>query len=440
MSEQRKPRLLWVGDAGCPSGFALATHKILETVSQHYDVTVLGLNYRGDPHPYRRTTENPNGYEIYAAQGEDYIGAWRIAWMCDTVQPDIIVLQNDGWNIAPYLSKLALTDHRHIPVVAVVAVDGKNFQGNWMSVLFKKDDSVAKTVDLAVFWTQFAMNEARLGGYEGPATVIPLGVDLETYHPMDKLEARERRLPQFMDEEKKHHRDDVFIIGNVNRNQPRKRLDLTIKYFSDWIYGNKPLELRNEGNRVIEDAWLYLHVAPTGDMGVDIQQLAVYYKVDRRMAVMTPPTWYGMTDAEMCETYNLFDVLISTAQGEGMGLPALEAMACGIPPILPDHSAYADWARDAAWLVKCSSTCINTVAPGLNVIGAVPDEQPFLMALNTLYQNKEGRKQNATAGLERVNQKRYRWSTIGEAYVSALAEVLTAEVHPEELRDMEITT
>jgi len=65
-----KKKLLWVGDAGCPSGFGLATHKILDVVRHKYDVTVLGLNYRGDPHGYP--------YEIWAASAEgDTFGIGR---------------------------------------------------------------------------------------------------------------------------------------------------------------------------------------------------------------------------------------------------------------------------------------------------------------------------------------------------------------------------
>jgi hypothetical protein len=104
--------LLWIGDAGVPSGFALATHKTLDVLREHYNVTVLGINYRGDPHTYP--------YPIYAAATEgDSVGYGRIIWMCDVVKPDVIVLQNDPWLIPGYLQRLRqFPEFRNIPVVA----------------------------------------------------------------------------------------------------------------------------------------------------------------------------------------------------------------------------------------------------------------------------------------------------------------------------------
>ena len=281
-------KLLWVGDAACPSGFARATHETLEWVRREYDVTVLGINYRGDPHDYP--------YPIYAAfGGGDAFGVGRIIWMCDLVKPDVIVLQNDPWNVPSYMRQLAhFPEYKDIPVVASIAIDGKNCAAKELNGLAK-----------AVFWTQFALGEARQGGYIGPAEVIPLGVDLLQYQPMDQREARKNRnLPEEV--------WNSFIVGNVNRNQPRKRWDLTIRYFAEWVKSYK-----------VKDAFLYLHVAPTGDIGVNVQQLASYYGVQKQLAMMEPAVFYGIAEDQMRDTYCSFDVYASTTQGEGMGLPAM---------------------------------------------------------------------------------------------------------------------
>jgi glycosyltransferase involved in cell wall biosynthesis len=342
-------RLLWVGDAGCASGFGLATHKITETLVKHYNLTVLAMNWRGDPVGF---PEHLRNRMWAAAPGGDSFGTGRLIWMCDVAKPDLIVLQNDGWNIQAYLKQLrrrlsngeyAFPDYAGIPVVAIVAVDGKNFRGEWLN-----------GVSSAIFWTQFALDEARKGGYAGPATVIPLGVDLDLFKPIDKVEARRRRgLPP--------HMDETFIVGNVNRNQPRKRWDLTIKYFAEWVTGKN-----------IKDACLFLHCAPTGDTGTDVRQLAKYYGVLEMLALMEPPLWFGIPDDEVRDTYNCFDVAISTTQGEGFGLTALEAMACGVACVMPGWAALGEWAAEGALMVPCTSTAVGP--PYVNVIGGVPDE------------------------------------------------------------------
>ena len=381
-------RLLWVGDAGCPSGFAKATHSILEVLRHQFDVTVLGINYRGDPHGYP--------YPIYAAApGGDAMGVGRLVWMCDLVKPDVIIIQNDSWNLQAYVQQLRLfKEYEGVPIVAIVAVDGNNFQRTWL-------DGLAHVI----FWTQFALDEARASGFNGLATVIPLGVDTSVFAPMPKVEARELRGIG--------KANNAFIVGNVNRNQPRKRWDLTIKYFADWALSN-----------TILDAYLFLHVAPTGDMGIQIQQLAAYYGVLERLILVQPPTFYGVPDEMLAATYNCFDVLVSTTQGEGFGLTALEAMACGIPCVLPKWSALGDWARPAAWMVSCSTTTIGP--PYVNVIGGVPDQTSFINALDTLYNDKHTRAEYAERGLALAREARFSWDHIGQRYAWVLAQLLAA--------------
>jgi len=372
-------KLLWIGDAACPSGFARATHAVLDALKEYYAITVLGINYRGDPHSYP--------YPIYtAAAGGDMFGIGRTIWMCDTVKPDVIVIQNDPWNFPGYLKKLQqFEEYKDVPVVGVVAVDGKNCGGNWLNGLTH-----------AIFWTEFARQEAVEGGYTGTSSVIPLGVDLDIFTVVDQKMARERiGIPEVL--------MDAYFVGNVNRNQPRKRWDLCVRYFAKWIQQFD-----------IKDAYLYLHTAPTGDTGVDVAKLAKYYGVADRLALMEPPTWYGTSDEHMRDTYNSFDVCVSTTQGEGMGLTTLEAMACGVPCIVPQWSALGDWASQGAYQVNCDTTCIGP--PYVNVIGGVPNEEDFIEALQTMYSSKRMRRHWGTRALDCAHEQRFSWAFIGEQW------------------------
>jgi D-inositol-3-phosphate glycosyltransferase len=390
-------KLLFIGDGpDVPSGFGRATREILARVSQHYDVTVLGINHRGDP--------STVPYPVYtAAAGGDWLGVGRTIWMCELVRPDIIVIQNDGWFIPLYIDALRKLTHTYeyehpefaaTPVVAAVAVDGKNFNGDWI-----------KDVSTAVFWTQFAYDEARVGGYAGPAKIIPLGVDQQTFYPVSRELAMERQKIEALKYK--------FVVGNVNRNQPRKRWDLTLRYFANWVK-----------SRGVDDAFLFLHSAPTGDKSINIHNLACYYGIADRVIIYTPEPFYGKPDDDMRDLYNCFDVLISTTQGEGMGLPAMEAMACAVPCILPEWSALGDWAKGAAAMVPCTSTALQTFSPTVNVLGGVADERQFIEALDLLYRDKDHRRMIAERGFARVSEERFRWDAIGAQWVELLNEVL----------------
>lgn len=393
-------KILYIGDSPeCPSGFGRATREILNVVSPHYDVTVLGINHRGDP--------GTVPYPVYtAAAGGDVFGIGRLLWMCDLVKPDVIIIQQDGWYFPYYIATLRkrspttfeyeYPDHAAIPVIGAVAIDGKNFDGQWIEDL-----------SYSVFWTQFAQSEARKGGYAGASKVIPLGVDLETFYPVNREQAMERQRVSLI-------LRDKFVVGNVNRNQPRKRWDLTIRYFAEWVH-----------SRNVQDAMLFLHSAPTGDQSINVQSLAKYYGVHNRVVLYTPEPFYGKPDEDMRDVYNCFDVLMSTTQGEGMGLPAMEAMACKVPCILPEWSAFGDWAKGAAALVPCTSTALQTFSPTVNVIGGVAGEREFVEALDVLYRDRGHRQVIAQRGFERVSEPRFRWETIGQQWIEVINSVVT---------------
>ncbi len=381
-------KLLWIGDAGVATGFAKCTHQTLEVLRRTWEIHVLALNYQGDPHPWP--------YSLYPCwPGGDLFGVQRVSGLVKKIQPDLVVIQNDPWNIPEYLKKI----DKKIPVVASMPVDGKNCQGQ-----------ILNDLDLAIFWTQFGLSEARKGGFTGKAEIIPLGVDLDLYKPMDRIEARKIvGLPGL---------EDAFIVGNVNRNQPRKRLDLTIQYFAEWIHSSGI------------DAYLFLLIAPTGELGYDVRQLMKYYGFgnDRKKLILSEPhIGNGLDEKTLPAIYNSFDVQISTTQGEGWGLTTMEGMACGIPQIVPRWAALGEWCEDAVHLVDCDN---QIVTPNhINAIGGLPNRKEFIEALQNMYvsrswsdNTKGGWAWYSERGRELVRRPEYNWKNIGLRFEAVLEE------------------
>ena len=381
-------KLLWIGDAVVETGFSRATHEILNVLRHTWDVNVLGLNYWGDPH------ELP--YKVWpAAEGfkrDDPHGKRRCARLITELKPDVVVLLNDPWNIPGYLERVG-----NIPAVGYIAVDGKNCRGNELNGLA-----------CAVFWTEFALTEAANGGYRGRGAVVPLGVDREVYKPRPQQEARTRiGLPTDLNQ--------AFIVGNVNRNQPRKRFDLTMKYFATWVHEND-----------ITDAYLFLHVAPTGDDAVDVSQMARYLGIARYVIAASPAIGSGISQEALSWTYNAFNVQVTTTQGEGFGLTTLEGMASGIPQVVPDWSALGEICEDAAIKVSCPTTAATPNR--INVIGGIPDEREFVKAMDTLYRDQDLCKDMGARGIELASQDRYDWGKLGELFGNVLDQTTTARV------------
>jgi D-inositol-3-phosphate glycosyltransferase len=373
-----KRKLLWIGDAACDSGFSRATHYTLDVLRRTWDVVVLGINYRGYPHEYP--------YKIYPAYvpGGDLMGSKSLLEIYARERPDVIVIQNDPWNVPRYIEKLAGLKVRPV-VVGAIAVDGKNLRSEYI-----------RDLDYAIFWTKFAEEEARAGGFVKPSGVVGLGVDLEVYKPGDRVAARRKiGLPEAC-----HH---GFVVMNANRNQPRKRIDLTMLYFAEFVHKN-----------AIKDAFLYLHVCPTGDVGVDCEQMTKYLGLRGRVMLEQPGVYDGLSEQDLVLTYQASDVQVSTTAGEGWGLTTLEGMACGIPQIVPNWSALGEWAAPAARMVRCEATAITF--GGVNVIGGVPDKNDFIHSLEKMYYDGAWRERHAAAGLALAHQPQFRWENIGQRF------------------------
>jgi glycosyltransferase involved in cell wall biosynthesis len=378
-------KLLWIGDACVSSGFAKATHNILDHLRHTWDVHVLGINYLGDPH------DKP--YPVYPCYpGGDFFGIGRTKELVGKLRPDIVVVLNDPWNVPEYMKRAEGT-----PVAAMVAVDGKNCRGRGMNGLAT-----------AMFWTEFGMKEAQSGGYTGPACVIPLGVDTDIYQTGDKVAARNALgLPPRL--------RDAFIVGNVNRNQPRKRLDLCISYFAEWVRTYE-----------VPDAFFYFHTAPTGDQGYDCRQLAAYYGISTRLIIAEPDIGHGVLESDLVTTYQAFDAMLTTTQGEGFGLGTFEGMACGIPQIVPDWSALGELCEDAALKVECTE--IACTPNKINVIGGIADRAGTIQALRTLYEDPIQYSLYRNRGLKLMENPRFRWENIAKSVDEALTEALKAKV------------
>lgn len=392
-----KPRLLFVGDSPTvPTGFARVAENILKRLRPEWGVGLLGINHNGDPHRFP--------YPIYPAHlGGDVFGISRYGDLVKQTHPDICLILHDTWNVAQFADIPV-----DCPVIGYMPVDSPNQPPSAIKLLNK--------LSHAVFYTQFGLDEARRGGYEGPASVIPHGVDTELYRPIDKQEARDYL--SIRDQVG----DDAFIVGNINRNQPRKRLDLTLMYFARWI----------EEYDIPSNVYLLFHCAQR-DIGWDLVQLARYLGLGKRLLFTNTAetSMTGVAEEAMPYIYSALDVQVTTSLGEGWGLTTHEGMACGIPQLLPDWSALGEWPRGGVRYVPVTSylAADNMVT----TLGGVADQTAFIRELDIYYQNAKLREDVGKAGYEIATSERYNWDTIAHQFDELLQSYLSVDVSKPEL-------
>jgi len=217
------------------------------------------------------------------------------------------------------------------------------------------------------------------------------------FYPMDKKTCRKKLNLPF---------DDAFIVFNGNRNQFRKRIDLTITTFAKFCV-DKP------------DTQLYLHMG-LKDQGWDIMPLFSRemrkYGVDPNNRIIltgNSPGAPGVPVELLNVIYNACDVGINTCKGEGHGLVNHEHAACRVAQVVPDHTSCKEIFEGAAPLIECYSTDVDI---NYSRELPIPDVDNGVEILNKLYYDRDHLNEVAEKCYDRATCERYDWDYIAPKF------------------------
>lgn len=385
-----KTKVLWVGDGGVATGFANVNHHIIENLpSEDYDIHHLAVNYRGDFY------ETVPWHMMYPAMlGGDLLGINRLPSMIDKIKPDIIFILNDLWVIRDYLRHIETND---IPIVVYFPVDAGPVQSAWIEAFSRLSGIVA--------YTLYGKGELLTAQPSLNVDIIPHGIDVAHFFPIDMTEARTVHMLGTIN-------PDDWIVLNANRNQPRKRIDLTIKGFCAFA-DDKPDTVR-----------LYLHMG-LEDAGWRIDTLMQRLGHDKRLYITSPnlrPDNSVPVDV-LNYIYNSCDVGLNTSLGEGWGLTPFEHAATGSPQIVPANSANLElWGDGRGLLMPVEEETITT--PRILTEGSAPSVQTVADSLQYAYDNPKDMKDRADAAREWMLRSEFQWSTIALQWDALFKKIL----------------
>lgn len=266
-------------------------------------------------------------------------------------KPDIVMPINDVWGL---YNIIHLRNRRCFKFMPYIAIDSEcmfpSIAVPTPGVALPPVDAIQTIMNSdypVVFtnWAQDVLNRtARMitGKDLKKMYTIPHGVDTSIWRPLGPDRRRELR-KQFFNID-----DGTFLIGSVARNQPRKRLDALFPVMRTLI--------DNYEKKVGKTFKVYFHCCLEDKLGWPLPWLAQYYGVlDRCIFDKNLKPGEGPEDSGLNEIVNCFDVHVSLTNSEGWHLPALETLAAGVPNILTNYSAHADWGKDAIYLCKVAA-------------------------------------------------------------------------------------
>jgi len=379
-----KPKLLICGDFCRHTGFARVNESLSAQLRDRWDIAVLAVNYRGDYHPLQQH------YHIYPAHlGGDLYGMERIAEIVRQEKPDVILVVNDPWLAHGYLDGLAALDNPP-PTVLYTPIDALGLRSS--------DAEQLNGFTHVVAYTRFGGAELRRAGYRGSLAVIPHGIDRDLFHVVDQEAARKLvGVPP-----------DTFAVLIMDANNPRKRHDIAFDAFARFAEG-KPENVK----------LVYHGPLDAGNWGWDIPAMAEDLGISDRLIATHPNIKVnaGVPPEQLKVVYSMCDVKLSTTSGEGWGLTTLEAMACGLPSIVPEFGALAEWANGAAYFIPAETPTRHAI---INTVGMVPTAESAALALDILYRDQDLRMSIRQGGLERAAHPDLAWPQVANHFHATL--------------------
>lgn len=386
-------KILWYGDILSNTGFARVTHSILEHLAKSHEVVAFGINYVGDPHdlPFRV-------YPAGTVNPSDRFGIGRLPQIVEKEKPDFIICLNDIWVVNQVWERVhLLKDSIKFKFIAYFPVDSAYYVGSMLSYICDWDFAITFSIEQAQRLIAQGVQPRLLG-------VVPHGLDQGKFFPIPQNEARRAlRLPE-----------DIFIVLNANRNQPRKQIDLTIKAFAEFA-SDKP------------NTSLYLHMSEK-DLGWDVRAL---FDTEMRRRGIAPENRLIMTTANidyinapsddlLNKIYNACDVGINTANGEGWGLVSFEHASCKKPLVLPNHTSFSDIWKGSALLADVAAWIYDK---DLSVERGIIDVHDAAQKLTSLYKDKNYYDEIANSCYNVTQNPAYRWDRIADAFNKAIEEL-----------------
>jgi D-inositol-3-phosphate glycosyltransferase len=396
----KKAKLLWCGDIVAMTGFSRVTENVISRLKEDFEIVVLGNNWWGDPTPLQEE------YKMYPSSNRHQtapFGEQRIREIVEREQPDVVFTINDMWIINEQYRQIQdLHKQGKFKFVGYAPMDSYG----WIGCL----DETANDWDAIISYTEFGAHEFVKGGIYKPIAVIPHAVTPGQFYPMDRNECR-RKLGL---------KEDIFIVFNGNRNQFRKRQDITIKAFAKFAV-NKP------------EAQLYLHMGLKDQgwdlMGVFAREMSkVGLDPNGRIIMTTQSDGPPNVSVEMLNTiYNACDVGVNTCKGEGWGLVNFEHAACGVPQVVPDHTSCKEIFEGYGELIRCDHVDVDT-----NYAREMPCPSSDHLAeiLEDLYHDRTYREHVGERCRERVMDTQFSWDTVASQFGGIFEEVLSQEPEP----------
>lgn len=253
-----------------------------------------------------------------------------------------------------------------------------------------------------------------------PTHVFPHGFDPERYFP---IPCRFARAFFGLDEE-------AFVVLNLNRNQPRKRWDLTMMAWALVVKRHRDLVAASGPGARVPPMRLMIATTLEGYWNLweifehELRLLGVPPEAGRAY-IATVPRPQQMSDFEINVLYNACDVGLTTTDGEGFGLCTFEHLAVGKAQVAPFVGGFREFlhADNATVAEPRWAFYVDRQRDGIGGRPEVCDHREIAEGVWRYFEDPGLRARHGERGRREILQH-YRWPTVVQHFHRVLKEIV----------------
>ena len=275
-----------------------------------HEIKVAGMGYRGSEHNYPFSIIPAQSIQDAQAIAQNLFFVWK---------PDLYLVAMD----IP-LQEFFYNNLRHLPepvkYMAITPLENGPLTMSWAAILLN--------MDAIFFISELGKQEAIKAGISKAEHLI-VGVDTVFWHPATAQEKKSLRAGMGIGE-------DEFVVLTVGDNQERKNLSAAMETVA---------LLKKKTDRKVR----YILVTRTDSpVGWKLNDYALELGIMKEFMAFNR----GLPAQDLWGLFGMSDVYLSTSKAEGLGMPVLEAMACGIPCVTSDTGAHRELLDNGrGWLI-----------------------------------------------------------------------------------------
>ena len=328
------------------TGYSKVVSQICKHIGKHEDIDlyVYGIQKGADD---VRSLDFGSHVHLYDATSNekkpsDGFGMFELADYIVKVNPDIVFLYNDLYVMTHWYENIKdVMEGRKL--VIYLDLFYKKFYSRYIPFL---QDTVDHIFVFSEYWETYLVDELKI---TTPVTILYHGFSSDIYKPLDQVECR-----------KKFGFDqDTFIVLNLNRNLPRKRIDIFMMAVARLIYRNPDSTILVLQNSNKEEFFDIYDILTNEFRAYGMTQEEIEKHLDKVKRNFT-----SLPDETINELYNAADIGVNTCGGEGWGLCNFEQLGIGKPQIATVVGGMADFLNNdySIRINPVASICLDPVS------------------------------------------------------------------------------